>query len=164
MTTIVRAANKEDFVSVSGLFKQLWPGKGLNDGRLSAVFENMLESDGFELLCAERDGRVLGFASLAILQNFWQEGPVMYITTMIVDEKHRGTGIGKALAARITEIAQEKGCAKIELESAFHRTDAHAFYEKMGFEKRAWFFSKNVRQSETEGRRRPWNKTALHNS
>ncbi len=63
---------------------------------------------------------------------------------MIVDEKHRRSGIGKLFMNRISEIARSKGCSKIELESAFPRVEAHAFYEKMGFEKRAYFFSKDV--------------------
>lgn len=145
MNATVRKAEKEDFDHIPELFRQLWPGKSLNRDRLLSVFQSMMTSDNYELLCAEKDQRLVGFASLAVLQNFWQEGPILYITTMIVDEKHRGKGVGKALIARITEIAKEKGCAKIELESAFHRGDAHSFYEKMGFEKRAYFFSKNVK-------------------
>lgn len=149
MNTIIRKATTEDFIEVTGLFRQLWPEKTMDRNKLSAVFQHMTKSDGYELLCAEKDGRIAGFASLAILRNFWQEGLIMYITTMIVDREHRGRGIGKALLARITEIAKEKGCAKIELESAFHRADAHEFYEKAGFVKRAWFFSKNVKSSDS---------------
>ena len=144
MTLAIRKCGKEDIHQVVELFKQLWPGKNLNRDRLSSVFENMAASDNYEVLCAEKNGSVVGFASTAILHNFWQEGLILYITTMIVDNKNRRTGIGKALIARIEEIAIRKGCSKIELESAFHRAEAHAFYEKMGFEKRAYFFSKSV--------------------
>jgi len=31
----------------------------------------------------------------------------------------------------------------IEPESAFHRTDAHEFYDKMEFEKRVYFFERD---------------------
>ncbi len=151
MKTIIRKAGKEDFDRIIDLFMQLWPGKSLNSDKLLNVFQRMKASDDYELLCAVKDDQLVGFASLAVLQNFWQEGLIMYITTMVVDQKHRGSGIGKSLIDRITEIAKEKGCAKIELESALHRVDAHSFYEKMGFEKRSWFFSKNVKSSGSSG-------------
>lgn len=48
------------------------------------------------------------------------------------------------LLDEIQETARSMDCAKIELESVFHRHEAHEFYEKMKFEKRAYFFSRNV--------------------
>ena len=43
------------------------------------------------------------------------------------------------------KLAIESGCASIELDSAFHREDAHRFYESQGFENRAFLFSKSLR-------------------
>jgi len=145
MSVRVREAIPADFERIIELFRQLWPGKELDHARLLAVFSHMKSSDIYTLLCAEEAGKVIGFCSTAILQNLWQEGPILYITTMIADERHRKQGIGTALINEINKIACERGCKRIELESAFHRTDAHAFYEKMGFEKRAHFFSREVK-------------------
>ncbi len=144
MNALIRNTRKEDYDAIVGLLKQLWLGKSLNPERLVRILGHMATSADYELLCAERDHELVGFVSLAILANLWQEGPIMYLTTMIVDERHRRTGIGKLFMERILESARQKGCAKIELESAFHRSGAHAFYEKMGFEKRAYFFSKDI--------------------
>lgn len=144
VTGRIRRAMPADFEEVLALFRQLWPGKVLNKERQRAVYTVMLESAGYELLCAEMEGAIIGFASLSIQHNFWQEGHILYITTMIVDERHRGQGIGTALVREIEKIAGERGCKRIELESAFHRTEAHAFYEKMGFEKRAYFYSREA--------------------
>jgi len=144
LTVHIRPALLNDFGGVLTLFCQLWPEKVLNRERQQAVYNAMLESGGYELLCAVKEEAIAGFASLSIQHNFWQEGRILYITTMIVDEKHRGQGIGTALIREIEKIARERGCKRIELESAFHRTDAHAFYEKMGFEKRAHFYSREV--------------------
>ena len=144
MNTLIRNARRKDFDAVVSLLTQLWPGKSVNPKNLVRTLDRMVFSDNTELLCAERDGRIVGFASLATLSNLWQEGLILYLTTMIVDEQHRRSGIGKLFMERILEIARDKGCAKIELESAFNRIEAHSFYEKMGFEKRAYFFSKDV--------------------
>jgi glucosamine-phosphate N-acetyltransferase len=37
------------------------------------------------------------------------------------------------------------GCKQFELDSAFHRKEAHAFYEQRRFERRALLFSKPLR-------------------
>jgi hypothetical protein len=34
---------------------------------------------------------------------------------------------------------------RVELESAFHRKKAHAFYERQGFENRGYLFSKPIK-------------------
>ncbi|TAL27360.1 MAG: GNAT family N-acetyltransferase [Nitrospirae bacterium] len=146
MNILIRKARNDDFNNIVELFKQLWPDKKSNPKRLLTAFTSMILSENYELLCAEKDGVVIGFCSLLLSHNFWVEGNILYITTFIIDEKYRNQGIGKKLMEAVNEIAREKGCKKIELESGFHRKDAHTFYGKMGFDKRAYFFSRDVRQ------------------
>ena len=43
---------------------------------------------------------------------------------------------------RIEELAVGVGCRRLELDSAFHFKEAHAFYEQRRFERRALLFSK----------------------
>lgn len=140
----LRAAHPDDFESVHGLFRQLWPDKEINEAAQRMVFDVMQREQGYELFCAELQGRVVGFVSVSIQHNFWEEGLILYITTMIVDERFRNQGIGTALLEEIEKRAGERGCRRIELESACHRTAAHVFYEKNGFAKRAYFFSKKT--------------------
>lgn len=140
----VRAAQPGDFENISDLFGQLWPGKETNKAALRTVFDALLTGPGYEMVCADLQGKTVAFASLSIQHNFWEEGLILYITTMIVDEQCRNRGIGTALLKQIEKIALDRGCRRIELESAFHRTGAHAFYEKNGFVKRAYFFSKSA--------------------
>jgi GNAT superfamily N-acetyltransferase len=63
---------------------------------------------------------------------------------MIVDGELRGKGIGTKLLEKTFETANLRKCKKIELDSGFHREQAHKFYEKIGFEKRAYLFSKDL--------------------
>ncbi len=145
MSVRVREATPVDFERIVELFHQLWQGKTLDCKRLLAAFNQMKSlPDVYSLLCAEDGGKVVGFCSTATLQNFWQEGPILYVTTIIVDEEFRKQGIGTSLIREIEKIARERGCKRVELETAFHRIDAHAFYENMGFEKRAYFYSREL--------------------
>lgn len=46
--------------------------------------------------------------------------------------------------SEIEKIAKGHGCKRLELDSTFHRTIAHEFYERSGFEKRAYLFSEEI--------------------
>ena len=63
---------------------------------------------------------------------------------MLDGESIPGQGIGKKLMKRITKIAKENSCKRIELDSAFHRKNAHGFYKSIGYEIRAYLFSKTL--------------------
>lgn len=107
------------------------------------VFLRGLQSDS-QYLCVELNRRVIGFCSFAIVNNFWQEGYIAYIYAMIVDKSFRGQGIGTELIKCAVDKAKQIGCKKIELDSGFPRENAHNFYKKNGFEKRAYLFSRDL--------------------
>ena len=48
------------------------------------------------------------------------------------------------LVSKAFDSAKLSGCKKIELDSGFPREEAHKFYERIGFEKRAYLFSKDL--------------------
>jgi GNAT superfamily N-acetyltransferase len=112
---------------------QLWPGKPLDSISLRRVYERTLASDQQVYLCAVCDQQVVGFGSLTIKSNRWNEAFVGYVDEMVVDGAHRGRGIGTQLLDHLMSWAREHGCNRIELDSAFHRKEARAFYERRGF-------------------------------
>ncbi len=54
---------------------------------------------------------------------------------MHVDPTLRGSGIGAAMMRHAIATAREKGIGLVELSSNKSRTDAHRFYERLGFAK-----------------------------
>ena len=54
------------------------------------------------------------------------------ILEFIVDEPHRGKGIGAALLEEAQRVAKEMGCVQLEVTSNRTRTEAHGFYESQG--------------------------------
>ena len=56
------------------------------------------------------------------------------------DEKYRGMGYGRLMVDHVKELAKERGCKAIILDSGMQRKAAHAFYEKYGFEKSCYGF------------------------
>lgn len=137
----IREAATEDFERVYPLFEQLWPNKELNRDELNKVFSRGTVSETDVLLCLELDNKIIGFCAYAIVNNLWQEGYISYIYAMVVDETQRGKGFGSLLINEAIERSRRQGMKRIELDSGFPREKAHRFYEKLGFEKRAYLFS-----------------------
>jgi GNAT superfamily N-acetyltransferase len=137
-------AQLENFEEIYRLFGQLWPQKELHKEDLFEVFQRGLQSDQDYYICAKENDSVIGFAAMTIMNNFWQEGYIAFVYAMIVEETFRGLGIGTLLIEKVCEIARSLQCKRLELDSAFHRERAHMFYEGLGFEKRAYLFSKNL--------------------
>ncbi len=85
---------------------------------------------------------MIGFGSLTVKNSLWQAGPIAYVDELVVDEAHRGCGVGTRLLEELISLARLRGCRRIELDSALHREAAHRFYERHGFDNRAFVFSK----------------------
>ena len=138
----IRLCRAEDFEAVVPLLCQLWPGKPLDTLALRVVFDKALASDAQIYLCVTEGSRVIGFGSLTFKNNLWHEGSVGNVDELVVDEKCRGKGVGAKLLASLIDLARERGCRRVELDSAHHRKEAHRFYERQGFENRACLFSR----------------------
>jgi glucosamine-phosphate N-acetyltransferase len=140
----IRTATSEDFNRICELLQQLWPDKKIDRGALKVVMNRVLSSSNDIYLCAETEQGLMGFCSLAVKNSLWQESRIGTISEMVVDDAYRKRGVGTALLGTIIEMARQRGCRLIELDSAFHRDAAHRFYEKAGFVKRAYLFSKEL--------------------
>jgi GNAT superfamily N-acetyltransferase len=106
------------------------------------VFRQAVESGTQAYLCAVCGERLIGFASLTLKNNLWMQGWLAHVDELVVDRAFRGRGLGTRLLEQLGVIARQKGCRRIELDSAFHRKRAHRFYERLGFANRACLFSK----------------------
>ena len=140
MPAIVRPATENDLSRIVELLQQL----SFDDARedlgppLPDVYLNIfrkLEADpGQHLLVVEEDGRTVGSVTVIVSPNLSHGGmPWAEIENMIVDETVRGQGHGEALIREAIEIARRAGCYKLTLTSNNGRTDAHRFYERVGF-------------------------------
>jgi glucosamine-phosphate N-acetyltransferase len=139
---LIRKTLPGDFDDVLVLLGQLWPERTLDADALARVFFKALDCSTRVYLSAVEDERVVGFCSLTITSSLWQQGCIGHVDELVVDARFRGSGIGTALLDRAAEEAKGRGCTRLELDSAFHRTEAHKFYEQQGFENRAYLFSK----------------------
>ncbi|SDL70147.1 Ribosomal protein S18 acetylase RimI [Daejeonella rubra] len=143
---LIRNSTPEDLDEVFSLLQQLWPNRQLNKELFGKAFLNSFDIEGHIIRLACSGNEVIGLCALSLRNNLYAQGTLANIDELVIDEKYRGKGIGKLMLDDVTSIARDKNCPFLELESAFHREDAHRFYEKEGFEKTGYFLSKKLKQ------------------
>jgi GNAT superfamily N-acetyltransferase len=129
---IVRRAVRTDAQFIAALMLQLGydAPADLVIGKLDR-FENSADNVVF---VADAGDRLLGCVSAHALELFHVQGRLGRITSLVVDQSARGSGVGQALVAAATRFCADIGCIRIEVTSGEHRPAAHSFYKAIGFE------------------------------
>jgi GNAT superfamily N-acetyltransferase len=130
MKISVRKMDREDVEAVNALSKQL--GYPLSIGQTQQNIKAILQSKDHTAYVAEYENKIVGWigAAQAIMLEVM---PHCEINGLVIDEHHRGMGIGKLLIDKVKQWAKEKGNDKIGLHCNIKRTEAHLFYEHLGF-------------------------------
>jgi GNAT superfamily N-acetyltransferase len=85
---------------------------------------------------------VVGTYALLVMHNLAHRGaPSAVVEDVVVAADRKGQGIGRQMMAHAVLLAREAGCYKLALSSHHKRTDAHAFYESLGFAQHGLSFS-----------------------
>jgi GNAT superfamily N-acetyltransferase len=97
---------------------------------------DVIDADPAHLLVVmERDGTVIGTQHLMFLPGLSYKGATrMQIEEVRISSSERGGGLGTQLIEWAIEHARERGCLLVQLTSNAARTDAHRFYQRLGFE------------------------------
>ncbi|MEU1276960.1 GNAT family N-acetyltransferase [Streptomyces sp. NPDC005805] len=83
---------------------------------------------------AVRDGRVVGTLQLTVIPGLSRQGATRSVIEAVrVHRDERGSGLGTQLVEWAVEESRRLGCQLVQLTSDVQRTDAHRFYERLGF-------------------------------
>jgi ribosomal protein S18 acetylase RimI-like enzyme len=85
----------------------------------------------FHAMLAFLDDAPAGLALYFFTYSTWRGRRLLYVEDLIVDQKTRGAGIGRALLAHLARIAVAQNCARLELEVRVDNV-ARGFYERLG--------------------------------
>jgi GNAT superfamily N-acetyltransferase len=143
MSAHIRPAIEADLPSVLALYAQpdLDNGQVLSEDEARAVFAQFARYPNYRLFVALRDGTVVGTYALLVMHNLAHRGaPSAIAEDVVVDKACQGQGIGRQMMAHALQRAKEAGCYKLALSSNRKRTDAHAFYESLGFQQHGLSF------------------------
>jgi GNAT superfamily N-acetyltransferase len=132
MTAVaVRSARLEDADQLARLFDHL--GHPQTGDALRGRLENVLADPRAGVLVADDGAALVGAATYFFVPVAHDSRPWCRITTLVVDEAHRGRGIGRMLLAAAEVAARDAACSRIEATSALHRAGAHRLYESLGY-------------------------------
>ena len=87
-----------------------------------------------EVLLALENGDAVGFAVYFYNFSTWLGRPGLYLEDLFVRPNVRGKGYGRALLERLAQIAQERGCGRMEWAVLDWNDPAIQFYRKLGAE------------------------------
>ncbi|WP_338897228.1 GNAT family N-acetyltransferase [Streptomyces sp. TG1A-60] len=99
------------------------------------ALERLSDDPNQHLVVAVREGRVVGTLQLTIIPGLSRRGSTRSIVEGVrVHADERGSGLGTQLIQWAIDTSRHQGCQLVQLTSDVTRTDAHRFYERLGFE------------------------------
>jgi predicted N-acetyltransferase YhbS len=140
VTIEIREAEPQDAQSIAPLLEQLMHRPTTPD-QVLARFEHLRDSDMDCVLVAVDEGSVVGLAAVHVAWMIHTDRPTGRLMSLVVDERVRRAGVGRALVEASCRMAREAGCDRMELTSRLEREGAHAFYEQVGFQHTSRRFS-----------------------
>ncbi|MCX5036698.1 GNAT family N-acetyltransferase [Streptomyces coelicoflavus] len=103
-------------------------------GPYMAAFERLRTDPNQHLVVAVREGRIVGTLQLTIIPGLSRRGATRSIIEGVrVHGDERGSGLGTRLIEWAIDESRRQGCHLVQLTSDQTRTDAHRFYERLGF-------------------------------
>lgn len=99
-----------------------------------AAFERLAGDPHQHQTVAVRDGRVVGTLQLTVIPGLSRRGATRSVIEAVrVHKDERGSGLGTQLIEWAVEESRRLGCSLVQLTSDAQRSDAHRFYERLGF-------------------------------
>ncbi|MGA5321960.1 GNAT family N-acetyltransferase [Streptomyces seoulensis] len=99
-----------------------------------AAFERLDTDPNQHLVVAVRAGQVIGTLQLTIIPGLSRQGATRSLIEAVrIHADERGSGLGSELIQWAVDTSRRLGCQLVQLTSDKKRTDAHRFYERLGF-------------------------------
>jgi GNAT superfamily N-acetyltransferase len=116
------------------LYKQLNPNDDvINEFTAKNIWEQ-INTQNIKYFIAKDNGKIIASCYICIIPNLTRNGKsIGFIENVITDNDYRKKGIGKNIMENAIKYAKDQNCYKIILQSGNKRTDAHSFYESLGF-------------------------------
>jgi len=133
---MIRPATPDDVPAIARLIRALAAYERLSDRVMFdevKLREHLFGERRFaEVLLAEDEGVVAGFALYFHNYSTFQGKPGMYLEDLFVMPDHRGKGYGKSLLVALAKLALERGCGAVRWVVLKWNQPSINFYESLG--------------------------------
>lgn len=129
---------EDDLPFLAELYKQFW-GEESSLKRMRATFQRLSIDPDYVFWVAKINNRVVGSVMGIVCEELYGEcKPFLVVEDVLVDQNHRRKGIGASLMRQLERCAADRGCGYIIFVTEKERTDAHRFYESLGYKAEAY--------------------------
>ncbi|MBP3352982.1 MAG: GNAT family N-acetyltransferase [Lachnospiraceae bacterium] len=99
-----------------------------------SLLEKFEKDENMYLLVAEEDGKVVSSVQMAIIEGLTHNvRPFAVIENVVTHADYRNRGLASALLEKASEIARERRCYKVFLETGSNKESTLNFYRNNGF-------------------------------
>lgn len=142
MNIIIREIKQVDYLAILSLWNDEL-GSNLVTAENIASYHEGVRTDGrYKTFVALFEDKAVGFVTMVQSCAVGLEVGFIHITGIAVKKELQNMGIGTKLLKHIEDYAKTLGIHSIILNSGVKRTDAHAFYQRNGYDKDSWCFDK----------------------
>jgi GNAT superfamily N-acetyltransferase len=138
----IRPAELTDFQAIASLMGEL--GYPTRAAEMQMRLEPILQDSRYRTFVAVRDGKVCGMVGTFCYLSYEHNNVGGRILALVVSEKMRGRGIGRALIAAAEKDFTERNITRVAVNTRFTREDAHQFYESLGYTRNGFRFVKTL--------------------
>lgn len=126
----IRKAAAEDFDIVFDFIEKLWTYNTYDREEIRKVYMDVINDERSFAFLLWDEGVCRGMCHGDYFNTFWMSGLTCYVSSLITREKDRGNGYGVALLDHAKELAKQRGCKAVTLDSGLPRTGAHLSYSR----------------------------------
>jgi ribosomal protein S18 acetylase RimI-like enzyme len=138
----IRPAEAGDAARIVELIRQMG-----QDSPLTADYVlHYLSGAGRNILLARRGEEVLGLLSYSVRADLYHAGNSVLIEELVVEERHRGEGIGGALLNAVLEKVPDLECRELCLAVMPDNADAIRLYRRYGLTEEALFLERHFEE------------------
>jgi len=146
MSGMIRPARDDDATRIAEVHLAAWrracrdilPAEqlaGVSLERRTGDWTHRLALPGSWTYVSEHEGRLVGFATLALVRAHGRPSrKLVELRMLYVDPDHWRAGIGRALLEHVLAVARERGFLQLVLWVLSANSPARAFYAALGFE------------------------------
>lgn len=141
MSGAVRMCRTDDAEQICMIIRDELGYTDITADKVLSSLQKIIGSDDYFTLVAEDNGEICGFIS-AVREISLESGEYCRILALAVKKEHQRQRLGTTLITLVESKARSEGAELVTLSSQFKRTEAHEFYEKLGYEKTSYTFKK----------------------
>ena len=132
----IKNAKKGDFDKIIDLVKELAAFEkleGPDELALQRLYKDTFGKKRLINMLVAKEGKdILGYAIYFESYSSFLAKKTLFLEDIFITQSRRNTGIGKFFFDRLIEIANDKGCGRVEWAVLDWNIDAIAFYNKIG--------------------------------